>query len=166
MGQVVQFLQRHTGGMLRATGYSHSSYCWLLGTATRWRAAKPTEISDSPFLSPSHSLTFFSHSISSTKGAEGPLSEHGDAQRHVCPSIYIQFLAFEDIVLPLPLIPGGKKVKRSKFGSLLSLALCGSTLASGEQTVWNNLSPPDLFQSFFLCYVFAIRSSSPLVLAP
>lgn len=154
--------------MLRATGYSHSSYCWLLGTATRWRAAKPTEISDSPFLSPSHSLTFFPIPFHPQRGQKA-LSLSTVVHRDMYAQAFtFSFLLYkiQDIVLPLPLIPGGKKVKRSKFGSLLSLALCGSTLASGEQTVWNNLSPPDLFQSFFLCYVFAIRSSSPLVLAP
>lgn len=57
MGQAVLFLQRHTGGMLRAADYSLFSFCWLLGTVTRWRAAKPTDITDSSSLPPSLSFS-------------------------------------------------------------------------------------------------------------
>lgn len=49
MGQVVVFLLRHTGGMLRATGYSLFSDCRF--ARQHWFAAAPTDITDSSFLS-------------------------------------------------------------------------------------------------------------------
>lgn len=81
MGQLVLYLQRHTGGTLRATDYSLSSYCWFLGTVTRWRAAMPTHITDSSFLplslSSTVSLLHFSPFHSSTEGKGLPFSSWG-----------------------------------------------------------------------------------------
>lgn len=88
MGQVVLFLQRHSGGMLQATDNSPFSYCWLLGTVTRWRAAKPTDITDSFSLPPPVSLLRFYPFHSSTEGRKGFSLVHS-SWRHTL-SLYTQ----------------------------------------------------------------------------
>lgn len=94
MGQVVVFLLRHTGGMLRATGYSLFSYCRF--ARQRWFAAVPTDITDSSLLS----LCRFSLFLHFTVLVFCPNNPKARAQfyRHIARGcICIRFPAFRDI---------------------------------------------------------------------